>query len=148
LQSSVLAFAQPLNVASADGQVEPSGQHCSPPHCVLVAGHITVSPTLHILPGKGDGGEGGGGEGIGGEGEGGPGFTQSSVLGLGQHPKASAADGHVEPSGQQVLPLQPTPVPGQITGSPTWQVPGLSRNEEGASHHHASVKHEGTRWPR
>jgi hypothetical protein len=126
VQSICLGCGQPVNELEAEGHVDKSGQHPFPAHSDFVPGHVTESPTLQCIIGGvggdgGDGGDGGGGGdgGDGGDGGEGPGWTQSSFFGDGQHPKSSSADGHVEPSGQQVLPLQPFDVPGHVTASPT-----------------------------
>lgn len=92
-----------------------------------------MSPTLQGPDGLGGGegagdgegvgdGAGGDGEGEGGEGEGGTPDVQSSSFGFGQHIQPGVADGHVDPSGQQPFPAQPTPSDGHVTGSPTLQV--------------------------
>lgn len=119
-----------------------------PAHPADSSGHLTVSPTLQYdVGGSGEGGEGVGAGGVGdgdggfgdgeggvgvgaggvGEGDGGvgegPGFKQSDFFIEGQQPKFSSAEGQVEPSGQHVLPLQPTLVPGHVTGSPTLHEP-------------------------
>lgn len=123
VQSSLLTLGQPVNEASAEGHVEPSGQQESPAQVVTEPGHLTESPTLHL--GDGDGGDGVGGDGDGGDGVGdGRGVgapVQSSVLPL-LHPlKVASAEGHVEPSGQQESPAQFEEEPGHVTESPTLQ---------------------------
>merc|ERR1712072_1014847 len=68
---------------SAEGHVEPSGQHWLPAQITTLFGQFTGCPTLHVGPGDGVGlavgfgvGAGGGGVGVGGDG-----FVQSSFLG-------------------------------------------------------------------
>mmetsp|Transcript_18182 Transcript_18182/g.34131 ORF Transcript_18182/g.34131 Transcript_18182/m.34131 type:complete len:103 (+) Transcript_18182:81-389(+) len=68
VQSSVFGLGQPLKLRSAEGHVDPSGQHSSPPQLVWVPGQSTLDPTTQCA-GLGDGGVGGeggeGGEGLG-----------------------------------------------------------------------------------
>lgn len=104
MQSELFAFGHPLKSLPADGQVEPSGQQELPAHFVEPPpGQATVSPTLHCAGLGGLGGLGGvGGVGVGGLGEG-P-VVQSFSFFLEQPLKVLAAEGHVEPSGQQEFP--------------------------------------------
>lgn len=74
-----------MNVLTAEGQIEKSGQHWLPAHFALLLGQLTTSPTLQVAGvggdgvgaggdgvGAGDGGDGdGGGAGPGGDGDGG-----------------------------------------------------------------------------
>jgi hypothetical protein len=105
-QSKDFGLAQSLKWRKlADGQVEPSGQQELPEQRVPDTGQTTASPKRHspavILASA----------------------KQLYPLGLGQPWNDTLADGHVEPSGQQLLPAHCTfNVLLQRTASPTLQV--------------------------
>lgn len=120
VQSTVLPVTHPVKALSADGQVDPSGQHASPAHWAALPGHATGSPTLQVGP-DGDGGDGGeGGDGVGD----GAGAVQSYSFDFKQPENAASADGHTEPSGQQLSPAHLEVVPAQTTESPTLHAGG------------------------
>lgn len=73
MQSTVFGAGHPEKLLSADGHVEPSGQHWLPPHIPADPGQATASPTEQdgVGVGVGAGGVGGGvGVGAGGVGVG------------------------------------------------------------------------------
>jgi len=106
VQSDFFPDAHAAKVLSAEGQVDPSGQHASPAHLTSVLpGHSTGSPTLQYEPV---------GDGVGA----GPDVVQSKSFGFEHPPNAASADGQTEPSGQQLSPAQFTALPGQGTVSP------------------------------
>lgn len=111
VQSVFFVAGHPVKALSADGHVDPSGQHELPAHVVVVLpGQRTGSPTLQLPPGAG---------GTGGDGVGGKGAVQSDSFCFRQPAKAESAEGQTEPSGQQLSPAQWEAVPGHITLSPT-----------------------------
>jgi hypothetical protein len=59
VQSYAFGFAQPCQLSSAEGQIDPSMQHCGPAQTMFVPGHLTVESTRQCpLEGEGAGGPG------------------------------------------------------------------------------------------
>lgn len=86
MQSSFFGCAQPCQLSFAEGQIEPSLQHCGPAHMALVPGHSTGWFTAQCLP---LGGGGGGGGGTGGPGGGGSGGGDGGVPPPPPHPSVN-----------------------------------------------------------